>query len=106
MSKDNDKNISENLFVRVAYLKGDEADQDATDEEDERDDEPYDTPHFFGNLCEKGCHRSVHSRSIQALLGLPCEGKQPQIFAKADASEAFTFRAIVSSAGRKTTHNS
>jgi hypothetical protein len=32
-------------------------------------------------------------------LGLPCEGKQPQIFAKADASEAFTFRAMVSSTG-------
>jgi hypothetical protein len=34
------------LFLRVAYLKGDDADQDARDEEDERDDEPDDTPHF------------------------------------------------------------
>jgi len=32
--------------VRVAYLKGDDADQDTRDEEDERDDEPDDTPHF------------------------------------------------------------
>jgi hypothetical protein len=61
---------------------------------------------FFFEICEKGCHRSARTRSNKVLLGLPCEGKQPQIFAKADASEAFTFRAIVSSAGRKTTHNS
>ena len=40
-------NISESLFARVAYLKGDDADQDARDEEDEGDDEPYDTPHFI-----------------------------------------------------------
>jgi hypothetical protein len=90
--------------VRVAYLKGDEADQDATDEKDERDDEPDDTPHLcFLKFVKKGCQRSARTRSNKALLGLPCEGKQPQIFAKADASEAFTFRAMVSSAGRKTT---
>ena len=40
------KNICENLLVRVAYLKGDDADQDARDEKDESDDEPDDTPHF------------------------------------------------------------
>ena len=62
------------------------------------------TPHTF--VKESANDRSVRTRSNKALLGLPCEGKQPQIFAKADASEAFTFRAIVSSAGRKTTHNS
>ena len=32
--------------MRVAYLEGDDADQDAGDEEDEGDDEPDDTPHF------------------------------------------------------------
>jgi hypothetical protein len=33
------------LFTRVTYLKGDDANQDAKDEEDERDDEPNDAPH-------------------------------------------------------------
>ena len=64
------------------------------------------TPHtLFFEICEKGWQRSARTCSNKALLGLPCEGKQPQIFANADASEAFTFRAIVSSAWRKTTHN-
>lgn len=37
--------------MRAAYLKGDEADQDATNEKYERDDQPDDTPHFcFWNL--------------------------------------------------------
>lgn len=38
-------NISANLFVRITYLKGDDANQDAEDEKDERDDEPDHTPH-------------------------------------------------------------
>ena len=33
--------------MRVTYLKGDDADQDARDKEDECDDEPDDTPHYF-----------------------------------------------------------
>jgi hypothetical protein len=104
---DDDKNISQNLFVRVAYLKGDNADQDATYEEDERDDEPDDTPNYcFLKFVKEGASDQHVLAQIKRYLGLPCEGKQPQILAKADASEAFTFRAIVSSAGRKTTHNS
>jgi hypothetical protein len=35
------------LLVGVAYLERNDADQDAQDEEDERDREPDDTPHFF-----------------------------------------------------------
>jgi hypothetical protein len=33
------------------YLEGYDADQDAKDEEDERNDEPDDTPHF--EICEE-----------------------------------------------------
>jgi hypothetical protein len=33
------------VFMRVTYLKGDDANHDAKDEEDERDDEPNDAPH-------------------------------------------------------------
>ena len=32
--------------IESIYLEGDDADQDAKDEEDECDDEPDDTPHF------------------------------------------------------------
>jgi hypothetical protein len=54
--------------VRVTYLKGDDANQDATDEEDERDDEPDDAPHFFFffEICEKRVLAiSTHSLKIK-----------------------------------------
>jgi hypothetical protein len=85
-------------LVRVAYLERDDSDQDARDEEEKRDDEPNDTPNFFGEVVKRALW-SAPARSNKEMVGLPWEGKQPQIFAKADASEAFTFRAIVSSAG-------
>jgi len=95
----------QNMFVRITYLKRDDADQDATDEENECDDKPDDTPHFFCELVKKGAG-DQHILAQKRMVHLPCEGKQPQIFAKADASDAFTFRAIVSSAGRNAIHNS
>jgi hypothetical protein len=42
------------MFVRITYLKRDDADQDATDEKSECDDEPDDTPHFFCESVKKG----------------------------------------------------
>jgi hypothetical protein len=83
--------------VRVAYLENYDADQDAQGEEDERDDEPDDTPHCFCELVKRVL-RSAHARSNKGIAGLPIEGKQLN-FAKPDASETFTFRVKVSSAG-------
>jgi len=82
----------------ATYLERDDADHDAQDEEDERDDEPDDAPHFE-NSSTVSTRAPLQKRGGVDMINVPCDGKQPQIFAKADASEAFTFRAMVSSMG-------
>ena len=58
------------------------------------------TPHTFENS-SRNALRSVHAAYVkkEAIINVPREGKQPQIFAKADASDVLTFRAMVSSVG-------
>jgi len=58
------------------------------------------TPHTVANS-SRNALRSVHAAQVKKkrVISVPREGKQPQIFAKADASDVLTFRAMVSSVG-------
>ena len=81
------------------YLERDDADEHAGGEEDEGLDEPDDAPHC--SICATSVPSAEYwVREGEAEWTVPCEGQQPQISAKDDASDPFTFRAIVSSAGR------
>ena len=80
----------------MAYLEREDADHDAQKEKDERDDEPDDAPHFEK---KRSAVSTCHAGKKRAKISVPCDGKQPQIFAKADASDVLTFRAMVSSVG-------
>jgi hypothetical protein len=79
----------------LTYLECDDADYDTQEEEYESDDKPDHAPHlkWQGSANQ---HLQLLVKGV-VVAGVPCEGKQPQIFANADASDAFILRAIVSS---------
>lgn len=88
------KNLSKDKTTTVSHLEDYQTHQKTSPKEQEGNDEPKEPPDLGKFLFEQ-----QKKRHEWLLMHTPCDGQHPHILAKADASDEFTLRAMVSSGG-------